>query len=165
MLPKFVLENLLPIFHGVVFTEDRFSKIPGFYDFCDAHGGCRMRIVRNGQFVGCIAKEFKARSSTPGEIVPDLRDEEAQKLMEILLSTLLTLDEAKSELNLTDERTVQTWLCGGSFPGAFCFQDVWFFKREEVLSAKERIADLRERNFRRDLTPGEDGSESDVPLL
>jgi excisionase family DNA binding protein len=77
----------------------------------------------------------------------------------------LTSKQAASLLGVSSANTVKNWLEGGWFPGAYRTPGGhWRFLRSEVLAARERMEELRDRNARRDLAPP-DVDEDELPLL
>lgn len=86
---------------------------------------------------------------------------------ELRAKETLTSTQAADVLGVSSANTVKNWLKGGHFPGAFKTSGGhWRFLRSEVLAVRERMADLRLRNERRDLVPPDsDGGEAEPPLL
>lgn len=78
----------------------------------------------------------------------------------------LTSTQAAALLGVSSPNTVKSWLEGGAFPGAFQTPGGhWRFPLEDVLAAKERMEELRDRNRRGDLSPSDDQDTEAPPLL
>lgn len=79
-------------------------------------------------------------------------------------SNLLTSAEAAKLLGLASPNTIENWLAGGHFPGAYQTRGGhWRFPRAEVEAVKRRMEALRERNRKGDLAVSDCTGES--PLL
>jgi predicted nucleotidyltransferase component of viral defense system len=78
----------------------------------------------------------------------------------------LTISEAATLLGVASATTVENWLAGGHFPGAFQNADGhWRFPRHEVEAVKRRVEELGARNARGELAPDDRGDMTPPPLL
>jgi predicted site-specific integrase-resolvase len=77
----------------------------------------------------------------------------------------LNTQEAAELLGVTSTATVKNWLEGGHFPGAYQVDGEWRFSSSEVLAAKKRIEELREKNRTGDLSLPDCDYDLDLPLL
>lgn len=58
----------------------------------------------------------------------------------------LTAEEAAKELGLSSALSMQNWLKGGHFPGAFQRNGEWFFDPVEIADVKQDMENIKERN-------------------
>ena len=78
----------------------------------------------------------------------------------------LTISEAATLLGVSSATTVENWLAGGHFPGAFQNADGhWRFPRHEVEAVKRRVEELGARNARGELAPDDLGDMTPAPPL
>ena len=80
------------------------------------------------------------------------------------LHEALTSSEAAELLGVSSAKTLQNWLAGGHFPGAFQNADGhWRFPRHEVEAVNRRIEELRGRNARGEVVPDDLGGHDAGP--
>lgn len=104
------------------------------------------------------------------DVTSTLRKAGRQDLVEQLAALMpmetLTSSEAARLLGLSSPNTVKNWLAGGHFPGAYqTAGGHWRVPRVEVEAIKRRMAELRERSVRGDLTPPDADDDFVPPLL
>lgn len=100
------------------------------------------------------------RAAGRDDLADALRNATAEK------SRDLRSGEVAELLGVSSVNTVKNWLEGGDFPGAYRTRGgQWRFPKDEVLALKKRMEDLRSKNLRREMTPEDEGSELEPPLL
>ncbi len=78
----------------------------------------------------------------------------------------LTISEAATLLGVSSATTVENWLAGGHFPGAFKNADGhWRFPRHDVEAVNGRVEELRGRNARGEVVPDDLGDMTPAPPL
>jgi hypothetical protein len=78
----------------------------------------------------------------------------------------LPSSDAATLLGVSSATTVENWLAGGHFPGAFQNADGhWRFPRHEVEAVKRRVEALRVFNARGELAPEDLGDMTPAPPL
>jgi len=94
------------------------------------------------------------------------RDDLVKRLAALRDDEVITSKQAANLLGVSSANTIKNWLEGGWFPGAFRTPGGhWRFQRSEVLAARERMEELRDKNPRRDLAPSDAEDEDELPLL
>jgi hypothetical protein len=84
------------------------------------------------------------------------RHDLVERLQALREDEVVTSKDAANLLGVSSANTVKSWLEGGWFPGAFRTPGGhWRFLRSEVVTARERMEELRDRNARRDLAPAD----------
>ncbi len=104
------------------------------------------------------------------EVTAALTDADRLDLVERLAALredqTVTSKQAANLLGVSSANTVKNWLEGGWFPGAFRTPGGhWRFLRSEVLAARGRMEELRDKNARRDLAPPDAADDDELPLL
>jgi hypothetical protein len=83
------------------------------------------------------------------------------------MNECLTAKEVAKLLDLSlEDGTIENWLKGGHFPGAFIHQDGnWLYPKQEVENFKSAMEALKFRNHTRDLSLSDSEKELKPPLL
>jgi hypothetical protein len=78
----------------------------------------------------------------------------------------LTSTQAASYLGLASPKTIENWLEGGFFPGAFqTAAGDWLYPVEEVTSVKQRMNELKDLNQKNDLVAVDFDDNAIMPPL
>ena len=77
----------------------------------------------------------------------------------------MTVDEVAQLLRISSRATIDAWLCGGHFPGAYKADGEWRFPRSHVDDVVIRIAEMRTRNENADITVLDMDDDDPLPLV
>lgn len=127
----------------------------GGWDAVNERTGRTVRILTAARLSLTTSETVQERNERPSEI-PPTNEEEA-----------LTESQAAVYLGVSSPDTVQNWLKGGHFPGAFKdHEGHWRFLKSAVEAVKSRMQELARRNHEGDvLPPNEDHGSLEAPLL